>query len=293
MLKKNLNRNQTDLIYACIQGAWENEEWGLHDPRVRPVGEATQTGSQVRINDLVNNVLLSSTIDPMIEIMCLGQKKYCQCKQDVGPAQEIYWGEHHFFEAKKLVRVDCDVKREQEENDIEEGKIVIRILNKGYFKDDTVGHFELDITQIYFQKDHVLMHQWLALSNPENVNDQNEITAYLRVSIHISGPGDQQIALTDDTSLSTSDGDNVMMPASIKKNYKQLHFRVIRGEKLPKTDTFGSIDAYVMTQFNKQKLKTKTVTMKDKSVEWNQEFLLPLQFPSANDRLIFQLWDQN
>ena len=137
------------------------------------------------------------------------------------------------------------------------------------------------------------MHQWLALSNPENVNDQNEITAYLRVSIHISGPGDQQIALTDDTSLSTSDGDNVMMPASIKKNYKQLHFRVIRGEKLPKTDTFGTIDAYVMTQFNKQKLKTKTVTMQNKSVEWNQEFLLPLQFPSANDRLIFQLWDQN
>jgi len=55
------------------------------------------------------------------------------------------------------------------------------------------------------------------------------------------------MALTDDAGLSTSDGDNVMMPASIKKHYKQLHFRIIRGEKLPKTDTFGTIDAYIMT----------------------------------------------
>lgn len=53
--------------------------------------------------------------------------------------------------------------------------------------------------------------------------------------------------MADDTGLSTSDGDNVMMPASIKKAYKQLHFRIIRAEKLPKTDTFGTIDAYIMT----------------------------------------------
>jgi Ca2+-dependent lipid-binding protein len=53
------------------------------------------------------------------------------------------------------------------------------------------------------------------------------------------------------------------MPASIKKNYKQLHFRIIRGEKLPETDTFGTIDAYIKTTFNSKTIKTDIIKMKD------------------------------
>lgn len=63
-------------------------------------------------------------------------------------------------------------------------------------------------------------HQWLALSNPDGA-DFNEITGYLKVSISISGPGDEQIQLAEDTAgLDKTDGDKVMMPASIKKQYK-------------------------------------------------------------------------
>jgi len=54
-----------------------------------------------------------------------------------------------------------------------------------------------------------------------------------------------------------------MMPASIKKQYKQLYFRIFKGEKLPKTDRFGTIDAYITTTFFKQNMKTHTITMKD------------------------------
>lgn len=53
-----------------------------------------------------------------------------------------------------------------------------------------IGVYELDVTQIYFQKDHTMYNQWLALSNPEG-KDFNEITAYLKVSISIAGPGDE------------------------------------------------------------------------------------------------------
>ncbi len=55
----------------------------------------------------------------------------------------------------------------QEVTDVEEGKITIRILNKGFLKDDLIGIYELELTQIYFGKDHCMEHQWLALSNPE------------------------------------------------------------------------------------------------------------------------------
>lgn len=53
------------------------------------------------------------------------------------------------------------------------------------------------------------------------------------------------------------------MPASIKKQYKQLYFRIFKGEKLPKMDRFGTIDAYISTTFFKQTLKTNVITMKD------------------------------
>lgn len=37
------------------------------------------------------------------------------------------------------------------------------------------------------------------------------------------------------------------MPPSIKKIYKQLKIRFIKGEKFPKMDIGGTIDAYLKT----------------------------------------------
>ena len=50
------------------------------------------------------------------------------------------------------------------------------------------------------------------------------------------------------------------MPASIRKEYKQLKIRFVKGEKLPKMDLIGTIDAYIQTVYLKKKLKTKAVT---------------------------------
>jgi hypothetical protein len=63
-------------------------------------------------------------------------------------------------------------------------------LNKGFFKEDTIGVYEFDINQIYLYEKHTMFHQWLALSNPEGA-DFNEITAYLKLSICVTGPGDE------------------------------------------------------------------------------------------------------
>jgi len=76
--------------------------------------------------------------------------------------------------------------------DVESGKISLRLMNKGFFKDDTIGVYEFDLTQIYYMDKHALQNQWLALSNPEG-KDFNEITSYLKLSISVTGPGDDQI----------------------------------------------------------------------------------------------------
>jgi len=41
-------------------------------------------------------------------------------------------------------------------------------------------------------KDHLLLHRWIALSNP-NAENYAEITGYLKLSISIAASGDEQI----------------------------------------------------------------------------------------------------
>ena len=49
----------------------------------------------------------------------------------------------------------------------------------------------------------------------------------------------------------------------------------------------GTIDAYIYIEYMGSKLKSKVVTMKDNLVEWDQEFLLPLELPASNDIITF------
>eukprot|EP00350_Pseudokeronopsis_sp_OXSARD2_P012136 CAMPEP_0170564708 /NCGR_PEP_ID=MMETSP0211-20121228/74447_1 /TAXON_ID=311385 /ORGANISM="Pseudokeronopsis sp., Strain OXSARD2" /LENGTH=115 /DNA_ID=CAMNT_0010884519 /DNA_START=306 /DNA_END=653 /DNA_ORIENTATION=- len=104
-----------------------------------------------------------------------------------------------------------------------------------------------------------MIHQWIGLSNPEGA-DFNEITCYLRLSINVTGPGDEVTPLNDPTGPEKNGGMEVMMPTSIKKEFKQIKFRFVKGEKFPKMDTFGTIDAYFKTTFMKKTLRTKAVT---------------------------------
>jgi molybdopterin biosynthesis enzyme len=58
-------------------------------------------------------------------------------------------------------------------------------------------------------KDHMLLHQWLALSNPSGDN-YSEIKAYLKVSISVVSTGDEQLEIKEE--VGPGDDENVMMP---------------------------------------------------------------------------------
>ena len=86
------------------------------------------------------------------------------------------------------------------------------------------------------------------------------------------------------------------MPASVQKEYKQLYFKFIKAEHLPIMDGGpfgGTIDAYIYIDHMGSKLKTKVVTMKDDLVDWDEEFLMPLELPASNDLITFQLYDHD
>jgi len=153
------------------------------------------------------------------------------------------------------------------------------------------------MTKIYFEKDHAIQNQWIALSNPESDNF-SEITGNLKVSISVQGPGDEQVQLNESTGPEDPN-QTVMMPATIKKEYKQLKIRFITATGLPRMDTGflggGTIDAFIRTKFQGREMNTNPKTaifekgINIASIE--QEFWLPIQWPMATDRLVLSLWD--
>jgi hypothetical protein len=67
-----------------------------------------------------------------------------------------------------------------------------------------------------------------------------------------------------------------MIPACIKKEYKQLKIRFLMAENLPNLDYMGTIDAFVSCGFGGKKYKSVAVTAKDNRAPLNYEFWIPL-----------------
>jgi hypothetical protein len=58
--------------------------------------------------------------------------------------------------------------------------------------------------------------------------------------------------------------------------------------------TGASIDAYLSCQYLAHKLSTDVITVKrDEPVDWNTEFLLPVQLPIMSGRVIMKLFDKD
>ena len=125
-------------------------------------------------------------VDPIVEINCLNERKFTKALDDINNTGLAIWNEHVFFEPKNV-----EVER------LEKGKIEIKLMDKGFFKDALLGYYEFDLNSIYLREDHALMHKWIVMSNPEG-EEFGKVTAYLKISITICGAGDEQVAIEDD-----------------------------------------------------------------------------------------------
>ena len=106
---------------------------------------------------------------------------------------------------------------------------MIKVLDKGMFKDKLIGVFELDLAQIYLTNaQHAIHHQWVALVCPCDHHASNAIKGYFRLSIAVQGPGDSSVRLTDAAGGESFEDQEVLMPASIRKEYKQINIGIIQ-----------------------------------------------------------------
>lgn len=189
-----------------------------------------------------------NTIDPIVQITCLGEKKYTTALNDINNTGVALWNEHIFFEPKNV-----------EEDRLAQGRIEFSLMDKGFFKDALIGYYEFDLTYIYQMEDHAMFHKYVVMSNPES-EEFGEVTGYLKLSITICGSGDEQVAIDDDPN---PDEEDIIQPPQIKPEYYQLYVKFFAAQKIVPMDTvaFGEdkIDAYVRFDYKSTKLKTKVL----------------------------------
>ena len=126
--------------------------------------------------------------------------------------QEVVWNEHIFIEAKSI-----------DKRTAEDGRIAIKLFDKGLFKNDLVGMYEFDLSYIYLKDEHLLKHKWLALNNP-GADNYAEIMGYVKVSIQVSATGDEQSQIKeDDAELEDPD---ILMSPSLKPVFYQVKIRL-------------------------------------------------------------------
>lgn len=178
-----------------------------------------------------------NTVDPIVNITVFGKKKYTKKLNDIGSTSGIYWGEHFFWTAKH-----------KEKEEIENERILIEVKDHRYvISDSLIGSYEMDLTYVYFQKQHALIHKWIVLANSRSKEFQS-VRGYLKFGVSVLSVGDEQVDLTIPELGNVKDTD-LLLPPQIQTESAQLKIRVLKGEGFPKLDLTGTMDGYIEADF--------------------------------------------
>jgi hypothetical protein len=231
-----------------------------------------------------------ATFDPLVKIKFNGTEKKTSAKSDMTTMSIVKYEEHIFIETGKLT-----------EKEIAASLIEVEVENKGFFSGDKMGYFPISTTTVYNLDNHVTHNTPLALTNP-NADDKSKISGYLTLSINLSGPGDEaaQLKMGSDSEVAKKDP---WQTPNIKTVKFQYYFKFLKAVGLPATDMLGTIDAYVKYQKPGGDVKLKTThnaaewasndSGKYLWTEWNQEMMIPLEFPTNQEDLVFNVLDYN
>ena len=176
----------------------------------------------------------------------------------------VQWSDHFFFEQPNCAQ-----------EDIENATIVIELRDKRFLVSNSlIGSYSMDMTYVYFQASHGLVHKWIALANPES-KEYSKITGFLKLGVSVLTEGDDQIDLAVAESGPMTDED-MLLPPQIQPQSCQIVIRAIKAEKLAKLDSTGTIDAYVEVEYAGSKTKTSIVTADpaNMSVSWYEEMMV-------------------
>lgn len=266
----------------------------MADNEAQDQGPGDETGQFPKHADYCIHILLEKakgikadggTADPVFEIEALGATKYSAEKDDVGEVSEVVWNEHIFIEATGI-----------DKRAAENGRITLKLFDKGLFKNDLVGLYEFDLSYIYLKEKHLLLHKWVALNNP-GADNYAEICGYVKLSIQVTATGDESVQIKEDEA--EREDPDILMSPSLRPVFYQVTIRLFQAQDLSPMDSGllskSKIDAYMRTNFKGKRLKTKALKLVQggKPIDWNTEFLLPCQVPTVEPYINLRLMDED
>jgi len=79
-------------------------------------------------------------------------------------------------------------------------EVKIQEKSKNEKRNHMIGMYEFSLENIYQQKDHALLHQWVAIIDTSPLsNKKREITGYIKLSIQVTGDNDEILEITEDS----------------------------------------------------------------------------------------------
>ena len=108
-----------------------------------------------------------------------------------------------------------------ESDELSKGRATVTVYDANrILRNEQIGSFEFDLSEIYYRKGHEIYHQWVALTNTEIMFEQNDedddkmeinkgIEGYLRCSVVVLGPNDEQIIHNDADNWKNSGGEKL------------------------------------------------------------------------------------
>lgn len=225
----------------------------------------------------------NNTCDPVFIVSAFGASKSTKDFEDVGSTSTIVINEHIYIEG-------ADMTAEEIMNE----RLALTVRDHGItiFK-GLIGTYELDMTYIYSNPNHSIVHKWIVLSNPEDSNFEI-MRGYLKVGISLCHEEDKPVDLCIRENPNLKDRE-LLMPPHVKPTVVQMYIHLVKAENLPVMDKGQTIDAYCVVRFASSECKSSTYTA-DKatlSAYWYDEILLPVLTPSVSSNVTLTFWDHD
>ena len=167
-------------------------------------------------------------------------------------------------------------------------KITFRIQDSVFFgfSDNHLGGYEIDLTSVYFNKNHMYLKTWFTLFDFE---EQIEgCIGYVKATIEVLGPDDKPTiteSITDDPSI-----EKTVISKKIRPRGHLIMAEIYKAEFLsPINMTTRSVDPYVRIKYGGMQEETQKI--KDNSnPEFNQIIFLPALLPNHSKDVFIELW---
>ena len=171
--------------------------------------------------------------------------------------------------------------------------IDIRVLNRGFLKNELIGMATFALSTVYFKEKHKVEHRWIALENPD-AEDFENMKGLLKISGSVLGPNDNAMRLESHYGPEPAIM-KMLMSSNIKRTFTQLKISVIEVTDLPSYGIYeDSIEPYFKVHYGGgNPIRTDNFTKVGQKIAINQTFMLPVQTPVIADRLIIEVFHKN